>query len=76
MYLVFKGAVHRTEKKTEIGLNQTNWDWTSGLFLDQSFAAWLLVFHLKKYCGTAKKTSRALQTLVTMIFTFNLTLVL
>jgi len=53
--LVFKGPVHRTEKKTEIGLNRTDWDWTSGLFLDQSFAAWLLVFHFKKYCGTAKR---------------------
>jgi len=53
--LVFKGLVHRTEKKTEIGLNRTNWDRTSGLFLDRSFAAWLLVFHFKKYCGTAKR---------------------
>ena len=55
LYLVFKGPVHRTKKKTEIGLNQTDWDRTSGLFLDQSFAAWLLVFHFKKYCGTAKR---------------------
>jgi len=55
MMVVFKGPVHRTEKKTEIGLNRTDWDRTSGLFLDRSFAAWLLVFHFKKYCGTTKR---------------------
>ncbi|KAF8229551.1 hypothetical protein L208DRAFT_1480192 [Tricholoma matsutake] len=42
--LVLKGPVYRTEKKTEIGLNWTGKDWTSGLFMDQSFAVQLAVF--------------------------------
>ncbi|KAF8227607.1 hypothetical protein L208DRAFT_1295770 [Tricholoma matsutake] len=37
--LVLKGPVHRTKKKTKIGLN-----WTSGLFMDRSFAVQLAVF--------------------------------
>ncbi|KIJ90398.1 hypothetical protein K443DRAFT_549321 [Laccaria amethystina LaAM-08-1] len=53
--IVFKGPVHRTEKKTETGLNRTDYDWTSGLFMDRSFAVRLLVFHFFKYCRTAKR---------------------
>ena len=60
--LVFKGLVHRTEKKTEIGLNRTDWDQTSGLFLDQSFAAWLLVFHFKNIVGLQKDWFKSVAT--------------
>jgi hypothetical protein len=42
--LVFKGSVHRTEKKTETGLNWTEKDQTRGLFINQSFAVQLVVF--------------------------------
>jgi hypothetical protein len=43
--LVLEGPVHRTEKKTETGLNWTGKDRTRGLFMDWSFAVQLAVFH-------------------------------
>jgi hypothetical protein len=46
--VVFKGPVYRTEKKTETGLNWTDKDRTSGLFMDRSFAVQLQVFHFEK----------------------------
>ncbi|KAF8237337.1 hypothetical protein L208DRAFT_1248313, partial [Tricholoma matsutake] len=53
--LVFSGPVHRTNKRTKTGLNWTGKDWTRGLYMDQSFAVQLLVFHFKKYSRTNEK---------------------
>jgi len=59
---VFKGPVHRTEKKTKIGLNWTGKDWTSSLFMDWSFAVQLEVFPFEKCCKTKENRFKPVRT--------------
>jgi hypothetical protein len=44
VWLVFQGPVHKTEKKTETGLNWTAKDWTHAGYVDWSFAVLVAVF--------------------------------
>jgi hypothetical protein len=43
-FLVFQGPVHKTEKKTETGLNWTAKDRTHAVYVDRSFAVLVAVF--------------------------------
>ena len=63
---MFEGPVYRTGKKTETGLNWTDWDQTSSLFMDQSFVVQLLVFYFEKYSRMQKDWPKSVATSYTV----------